>query len=252
MKDLEQIVSYLDAELDVANTPDYPQAYNGLQLQNSGRVDRVYAAVDASLPVISKISEGLPHSLLLVHHGLFWQGVQPLVGAVYEKSKKAFNAELAIYSSHIPLDIHPKWGNNVQLAERLGLENQSAFFDWKGIQLGIKGDLNCSLHELLERLERSTHGKIQSICSDFEDLGKIGIITGGAGSELAEMHQQGVKTFITGEAPHWAAVQAQELGVNLLCAGHYATETFGVKVLGEALAAELQVDFEMIEAPTGF
>ena len=140
MADLAEIVTFLDKELRIAEIPDYPGAVNGLQLANGGKIERIVAAVDASLPVIEAAAAGGP-GLLVVHHGMFWQGVQPVTGAFYRKLKIAMEAGLAIYSSHLPLDVHPEWGNNIQLARGLGLTEIQPFFEQKGVFLGLRGNL---------------------------------------------------------------------------------------------------------------
>ena len=126
--ELAELTSFLDRELRIAEIPDYPGAHNGLQLEALGPVRRVVAAVDASLPVIERaVGEG--GGLLLVHHGMFWQGVQPVTGAFFRKLKTAMDAGMAIYSAHIPLDVHETWGNNAQLAAALGLPDCEPFFE---------------------------------------------------------------------------------------------------------------------------
>ena len=132
MVSLDQLVAHLDDELKTAAIPDYPGAMNGLQLANSGQVGRIVAAVDASLPVIEAAAAGGP-GLLVVHHGMFWQGAQPVTGAFYRKLKIAMDADLAIYSSHLPLDVHPVYGNNILLAKGIGLADPKPFFDHKGL-----------------------------------------------------------------------------------------------------------------------
>src|SRR6218665_1598626 len=131
MASLEEVVAFLDRELKTAEIQDYPGAVNGLQLQNGGGIPRVIAAVDASLPVIEKAAAGGP-GLLIVHHGMFWQGAQPLTGAFFRKIKAAMDAGLAIYSSHLPLDFHSEWGNNIRLCRAIGLENIRPFMESKG------------------------------------------------------------------------------------------------------------------------
>ena len=131
MAELHELVEFLDRELRVSEIADYPSAMNGLQLANEGRVDRVIAAVDASLPVIEAVAAGGP-GLLIVHHGMFWQGAQPVTGAFYRKLRVAMEAGLAIYSSHLPLDVHPEWGNNALLAEALGVVDPQPDIEIKG------------------------------------------------------------------------------------------------------------------------
>ena len=251
MADLNEIVAFLDQELDTANVPDYSGALNGLQLENSGKVEKVVVAVDASLPVIRKaIAAGA--DLLIVHHGMFWHGAQKLVNAQYSKVKEAMDADMAIYSSHIPLDIHPQWGNNAQLAAKVGMDGPEAYHLWKGILLGLKQELDISLDDLLERVERAV-GEKPHVCRGrrMDNVGTVGVITGGAGSEIQAMADAGIDTFITGEGPHWSFPLAEELGVNLVYGGHYATETLGVLTISDVLIDKFSVESEFINHPTG-
>ncbi|MDP3851447.1 MAG: Nif3-like dinuclear metal center hexameric protein [Luteolibacter sp.] len=250
MTPLADLVSFLDRELRVAEIPDYPGAVNGLQLFNEGPVQRIIAAVDASLPVIEAAAAGGP-GLLIVHHGMFWQGVQPLTGHFYRKIKLAMEAGLAIYSSHLPLDVHPEWGNNIQLAKAIGLIDPQPFFDWKGIFLGLRGSWRGSRDALAEVLGVAVGGKVHVCPGGPERISSIGIITGGAGGEVAKVAKSGVDTFISGEGPHWSHPLALELGVNLLLGGHYATETFGVRALARSMASQFDLPWTFLDHPSG-
>jgi dinuclear metal center YbgI/SA1388 family protein len=254
MATLEEIIPFLDGELRTTEVPDYPNALNGLQLRNrSGQIHRVIAAVDASLPVVrDAAAHGTDGgSLLLVHHGLFWQGLQPHTGAAFEKLRIALEAELAIYSSHIPLDIHPRLGNNARLADAIGLQDAQPFFTWKGIELGLAGSFPGSRDALRETLTRAVGSPVHLCPGGGEQAGRVGIITGGAGSEIAAMAAEAIDTFITGEGPHWSFPLAEELGINVLYAGHYATETFGVRALAAELAGRFQLECHFVDRPTG-
>jgi len=250
MVSLDELVTYLDRELKTASIPDYPGAVNGLQLANSGEIARVIAAVDASLPVIEAVAAG-GGGLLIVHHGMFWQGVQPVTGAFYQKLKIAMEADLAIYSSHLPLDIHPEWGNNIQLARAIELQNPTPFLDHKGNAMGLRGDWQGNRKILLDML-KGFLGIPAHLCPGGPEwISKIAIITGGAGSEIAKVAAAGVDTFITGEGPHWSFPLAQELGVNLIYGGHYATETSGVQALAQALENQFNIPWAFSDHPTG-
>jgi len=251
MAKLKEVVAFLDAELDIDSVPDYSGAMNGLQLENNGEVSKVGAAVDASLTTILKaIDEGV--DLLIVHHGLFWQGAQKLVNAQYKKIKLAMDANLAIYSAHIPLDIHPVHGNNALLCNLIGMTNVQKFYAWKGIELGLMQDLQLDFSELVKIVEQAVDGKVHFCQGRSQiDVGRVGVITGGAGSEVQSMAEAGIDTFITGEGPHWSYPLAEELGINVIYAGHYATETFGVRSLMECLEGEYTLYSHFICNPTG-
>ena len=249
MVPLSAIVEHLDAALRTREIADYSGAWNGLQVENSGAVTRIGAAVDACEPVIREAAErGI--GLLLVHHGLFWTQ-QPLRGAMYRKIKAAMLADLAIYSSHLPLDLHPTLGNNAQLAAALGLENCVPAFAFKGQLIGLKTDSEIPIAALGERL-KNVLGSQPRLCAGGPEVARrIGIVTGGAGGEVAQAAAEGVDTFITGEGPHHSYTTAEELGLNLFYGGHYATETFGVRALAAHLSEKFSLPWEFIDHPTG-
>ena len=250
MAALDEVVSYLDDVLGIARIPDYPGAWNGLQLENGGRVTRIASAVDASLPVIEKaVASGA--DLLLVHHGMFWQGLPQVRGAMFRKLKTAMDAGLAVYSAHLPLDVHPEWGNNILLAKALGLESCQPFLDWKGISVGLLGHLQIERDVLAERLSGVVGGRVHLCPGGPSRIDRVAVITGGAGSEVAAVAQAGADTLVTGEGPHWSYTLAEELGINVMYAGHYATETFGVKALGHALAQRFGLAWSFLDHPTG-
>jgi dinuclear metal center YbgI/SA1388 family protein len=249
--DLSQVVSYADEHLRIREIDDWANALNGLQVENSGAVTKIAAAVDASTrTVAAAIERGV--NLLVVHHGLFWPGLQPISGGRRRMLEQIFRHDLALYSAHLPLDIHSVLGNNAQLADALGFENTEPFFEAKGQCIGLRTATNVSRDTLAQKLEQSLGGSpVRVFASGPERVKSVGLITGGAGSDIYAVAREGIDTFITGEAPHWAAVAADELGMNLLLGGHYATETFGVKALAAHLSARFDVPWEFIDFPTG-
>ncbi len=248
---LSDLTTYLDTELRIAEITDYGPALNGLQMQNAkGEVTRVVAAVDACLPVIRKAVEARA-DLLLVHHGLFWSGLQPCTGSVFEKSRLCIENNLAIYSAHLPLDAHPRWGNNAVLMNAIGLAPTASFHPYKGTDIGLRTETELPREELVERLRQAT-GTTVHVCPGGPSIARrIGIVTGGAGAEVAAAKAAGIDTFITGEGPHWSYTLAEELGINLIYAGHYATETFGVKALASHLMERFGLPWEFVDHPTG-
>jgi dinuclear metal center YbgI/SA1388 family protein len=247
---LNELVAFLDEQLEIARIADYPGALNGLQLANAGQVGRIVTAVDASLAVVEAAAAGGP-GLLLVHHGMFWQGAQPVCGALYRKLKTAMDAGLAIYSAHLPLDVHPVWGNNRCLALALGMHETTPFLDWKGMAVGLRGPWVGTREELNHRLMAAVGGPVNVCAGGPERIAAVGLVTGGAGSEVARAAAAGVDAFISGEGPHWSFPLAEELGINLLLAGHYATETFGVKALGAELARRYDLSWDFVDRPSG-
>ncbi len=250
MISLDEVVTYLDRELRTASISDYPGAMNGLQLANGGQIGRIVAAVDASLPVIMAAAQGGP-GLLIVHHGMFWQGAQPVTGVFYRKLKIAMDAGLAIYSSHLPLDVHPRLGNNILLAQAIGLQNAEPFLDHNGLLLGLRGSWTGSRNDLADVLRTALRGPVHLCPGGPEIISKVGLITGGAGSEVAKVAAADVDSFITGEGPHWSYPLAQELGLNVFYGGHYATETSGVKAISAAAGSQFMIPWRFLDHPTG-
>jgi dinuclear metal center YbgI/SA1388 family protein len=247
---LSQIVSYADEHLRIREIDDWPNALNGLQVENSGAVTKIGAAVDASARTIdTALKRGV--NFLIVHHGLFWPGLQPLTGGRRRMLEQIFRSDLALYSAHLPLDLHSVLGNNARLAASLGFENTEPFFEAKGQRIGLRVETEISRDELASKLEQSLGGAVRIFPAGPAQAKSIGLITGGAGSEIYAVAREGIDTFITGEAPHWAAIAAEELGINLLLGGHYATETFGVKALAAHLSERFGVPWEFIDCPTG-
>jgi dinuclear metal center YbgI/SA1388 family protein len=247
---LNKIVAECDATLRIREIGDWDNALNGLQIENSGKVTKLGAAVDVSTRVLSLAAKrGI--NFLIVHHGLFWRGVQPVTGVLNSQLRTAFAHDIALYGAHLPLDVHPKFGNNALLAATLGLKSTKPFFEEKGQLIGVKARSKHSREEIVQKLERSLGGAVRAFNCGPKTAGSIGIITGAAGSEIYRIAEENIETFITGEAPHWAAVAAEELEINLLLGGHYATETFGVKAIGAHLSRKFQLPFEFIDSPTG-
>ena len=250
MPSLSEIIEYAGEYLRIRDIEDWPNALNGLQIENSGRVTKIGAAVDVSTRVLNEAAKK-DLNLLLVHHGLFWPGLQPITQSLHRQIKLAFENDIALYSAHLPLDIHPKIGNNAQLARSLGLRSTTPFFEEKGHLIGLKGRASIVRDQLVRRLEKSLGGKVKAFMSGPKKTKTIGIITGGAGAEIYRVAEDNIDTFITGEAPHWAAVAAEELGMNLVLGGHYSTETFGVKALAAHLAERFNISWTFIDCPTG-
>ena len=249
MADLAEIVEYLDAELRVSEIKDYPGAMNGLQLANNGEVTRIFSAVDASLAVVEEAAES--GGLLIVHHGMFWQGAQPLTGVFYKKIKAAMDGNLAIYSSHLPLDMHPVYGNNVLLAKAVGLHEISPILEKDGFPMGVAGFWGKGRDELAEAISVAVNREVTVCPGGSENIGKVAIITGGAGSEVRNIAGLGIGTFVTGEGPHWSFIEGEELGINVIYAGHYATETFGVRAISAHIANQFSLGTGFIGRPGG-
>jgi dinuclear metal center YbgI/SA1388 family protein len=244
MAKLEAVVSYAQRYLRVAEIEDYPGAHNGLQVENGGTVKRVLASVDAGLPVVKKASAAGSGSLLIVHHGLFWSGVQPVTGIFREKLEIMRKADMALYAVHLPLDAHAVVGNNVLLAKAFGLRGLKNFLGF-----GRAGNFSGSLNDLVRRVRKATSREPQVCAAGPLRPRKVGVVTGGAGDMVEKAAAAGIDTFVTGEGPQWSWVRAEELGINVIYGGHYATETLGVQALAAHLANKFRVPWKFIDHP---
>ncbi|MGH7476738.1 MAG: Nif3-like dinuclear metal center hexameric protein [Longimicrobiales bacterium] len=247
---LSELVEYLDAYLRTREIADSSRALNGLQVESGGEVTRVAAAVDASLAAIEAAGER-NCDLLLVHHGLFWDGAQPLTERRYRRVRALMDAELAVYSAHLPLDVHPEVGNNVVLARELGLRLEGTFAVRDGTPLGVHGTLDLRREALAARLGEVLGGRVRLIAGGPERLRRVGVITGGAGGMIGEAAAAGLDALVTGEGPHHTYFDAMEGGINVYYGGHYATETWGVRALAAHLEERFALPWEFLDLPTG-
>ena len=254
---LDRIVTWLDEILQTETTPDYPGALNGLQLTNRGTVRKVAAAVDFSTrSVAAAIGEGA--NLLIVHHGMFWAGARPIVGRRYSRLVELIEADVAVYSSHLPLDRHPQLGNNVLLAKTLGLEPSGEFARFKDMFIGVHGTSDVPTRLLVDRARTFSRSKggdtITTLEGDDDRVTRRWAICTGAGASaetLDEAARDGIDTLIVGEGPHWTAVDAADRGLMIVYVGHYASETLGVYALAAEVGKQFDVNWAKISAPTG-
>jgi dinuclear metal center YbgI/SA1388 family protein len=256
MPALATIAEFLDSTLNTAVIPDYPNAVNGVELANIGDIQRIATAVDFSSETVNgAVNAGA--RLLIVHHGMFWGGVQAIIGHRHQRLWSLITHDIAVYSSHLPLDVHPEYGNNALLAKRLGLEPSGGFVRYQTIDVGLSGESNVPTRVLAERagdLAAEFRGSL--VASPFGPdrvTHRWGICTGAGAdsSSLKEAAQRGLDTIIVGEGPHHSAIEARELGIVVLYAGHYATETLGVRALGDALSTKFGLTSTFVDAPSG-
>ena len=247
---LANIVAHCNRTLKPESFEDWPGAVNGLQVENRGGVSRIAAAVDATPATVKKtIAAGA--DLLIVHHGLFWGATHPWTGNRYRLLGLLLDNNVAVYSSHLPLDAHPRLGNNAQLCRALGIRSPKPFFVERGQAIGLRGELNLTRAQLARRLAKATGNEPTVLPGGAARCHKIGVVTGGAGAEMKTADDEGEDTIIPGEGPHWPFALAEDLGLNVFYGGHYATETFGVKALSEHLSKKFRLPWTFIDHPTG-
>jgi dinuclear metal center YbgI/SA1388 family protein len=240
----------LDDYLQTAAVQDSPEALNGLQVENGGRVRRVAAAVDACEATIRMAAEQ-GADFLLVHHGLFWSGVTPLAGPTFRRVAHLIRHDIAVYSSHLPLDRHPEVGNAPVLARLLGMALRGGFGTYRGQTVGVWGELDLTRADLVQHVARAIGATPRVLAFGPDRVRRLGIVTGAGGGEIRQAAAASLDTYLTGEGPHWSYFDAEELRLNVLYAGHYATETVGVKALAEHLSTRFGLPWVFLDHPTG-
>jgi dinuclear metal center YbgI/SA1388 family protein len=247
---LSELTRYLDQYLSTDQIGDYPNALNGLQIANRGDVKKVAAAVDACAATIRMAAEAQAQ-LLLVHHGLFWTGPRPLVGPQYDRVAGLLAADIALYSSHLPLDLHADVGNNPVLARQLGVRVLGGFGELYGSTIGVWGETEGTREDFVSRVGKLLGVTPKSLPFGPARVKRVGIVTGAAGSLIGQAAADGLDTFLTGEGVHHSYFDAEELKVNVIYAGHYATETVGVRALADHLSSKFGLTAVFLDHPTG-
>ena len=229
---------------------------NGIQIQNSQpsskQIKKIAFAVDAC-EATAKAAVAAGADVLFVHHGLFWGHCQTITGSFYKRVSSFIKNDLALCAYHIPLDANNPYGNNYGLAERLGLENCEQFGSWRGMILGVKGEVpvECTIDDLVKKLMRP--GKEARAILDFgkSKIKTVGVISGGASEDVADAVEEGLDCYITGEFAHEDYHFVQEMGINVIAGGHYETETVGVSLVMEKVQKETGLECVFIDVPTG-
>lgn len=248
---LESLVEYVDGYLGVPGFPDYPNAHNGLQVEGSAEIGRICAAVDASEAAINaSVERG--SDLLLVHHGLFWDGGAPVTGRRFRKLAALLRNQVGLYSAHLPLDAHPEVGNCVLLARALGIDVEAGFGAFQSIEVGWLGTTRETRQSLQDRVTEVLQVPVRLIDGGPAQVRRVAVVTGAGGSMIAEAAGAGADALITGEGAHHTYFDAMEYGINVYYAGHYATETLGVRALASHVEERFGIPWEFLDFPTGF
>lgn len=244
------LVSYFNELLPPSEVKDY--SMNGLQV---GRLDTevssVAFAVDACMAVFQRAAQ-LGAQMLVVHHGLFWGAPIAVTGSHYDRIRFLIDNNISLYASHLPLDKHSRFGNNAVLAQKLGLQHVEPFGWYQGTQIGYKGTLEkaSTLEEICTLLGTAPDQVNALLPFGSDSIKSIGIISGGATKDVVQAIDEGLDLFITGDAKHELYHTCLEAGINMLCAGHYHTETAGVQALAGHISEKFGVESHFINVPT--
>jgi len=244
---LKEVVDFLDNELGIKDVAD--SSNNGLQVSGNNEVKKVAFAVDGCMEVFEKAKD---FDMVIVHHGISWDdSLKYLTGINYSRVKFLIDNNISLYAAHLPLDKHPKHGNNAELCRILGLKHIHGFGNYHEQMIGFAGEKEISLNDFVKEINK----KLNTSCKVFDfgknKIKKIGVVSGGGSSALNEAIEKGLDCFVTGEVPHHTYQLAKEGKINLIAAGHYATETLGVKALMELVKKKFDVETVFIDAPSG-
>jgi dinuclear metal center YbgI/SA1388 family protein len=246
MRSRREIVDWLDSTLAYVGEDS---SCNGLQVEGAERVSRIGLAVDASLESFSMAGRKTCQ-LLLVHHGLFWRDKLParVNRAWRARLKECFDSDLNLYASHLPLDCHPVYGNNAEIARGMGLKGVRRGLEYRGVKIGCIGNKNTTIKTMASDYGKFLGSKVRVFDFGPERVRRIGVCSGGGGFAAGS---GGIDALLTGEFNHGNYHYAKEAGVSVLAGGHYATEALGVKALGRALEKKFGVETVFLDAPTG-
>lgn len=248
---LKELDKFLRDKL-VIDDFSFDSSLNGIQIACSEKeIKKIGYAVDASLATIKKAAEA-GCDVLFVHHGLFWGESLAIDGPHYERVKACLDNDMALYACHLPLDAHPVFGNNAQIAQSLGMKSYDMFSKYHGHEIGIKGKLPfpMSVEQIARLLNFSPETGLRTLEFGKDLCESVGIVSGGAGNDVADAIADGLDLFITGEIYHQNFHEALENKINVIAGGHYQSETFGVKAVMRMVIGELGIEGEFIPWPT--
>jgi dinuclear metal center YbgI/SA1388 family protein len=245
----DELIAFLDELLDTASFDDYGP--NGLQVAGRDEVRRVVTGVSAHRELFERAAEA-GADMVLCHHGLFWGGAPTTIDARLKgRLLPLFEADMSLAAYHLPLDAHPEVGNNALICGELGLRRGEPFGEARGRAIGFVGhaDEPIALESLAERCSALFGRDPLVFRGDGGPVRRVGVVSGGGGSSLGDAIRLGLDAFLTGEPEEPAMADARESGVAFLACGHYATETFGVRRLGELLAERFDLDQLFVDIP---
>ena len=242
---IPEAIRFLDELLDPGAFEDYGP--NGLQVPGGDRLTKVVTGVSAQRELIER-AVALEAELIVVHHGLFWDFLPTgLTPTLAERVRPLFKHDVALAGYHLPLDAHPEVGNNALLAGLLGCERHEAFA--RIGRVGEFADEGVAASDLFARVEAVTRRAPLVFDAGPERVRRIGIVSGAAAKLLPQAVAMGLDAFLTGEPAEHVMADAREAGIHFIAAGHYATETFGVRRLGELLAEHYDILHQFVDIP---
>lgn len=244
----KKLITYLDEYLNIPAIADYgPQ---GLQLEaHNQEIKRIALAVDTS-PATIEAAANWQADMLLVHHGMLWRDVEKIAGAFGERVRLLLQHDINLYAAHLALDAHPEVGNNAVLAKMFGIQDVEWWCEAMGTQIGVIGQVDVNLDQLVAQVNEQLHTSSKVLAHAGKQVHRLAIVSGFGADKVLKAKALGADTFITGETSHANYWAASDYGMNVIFAGHYATETVGVQALGKHLAERFNLDVKFFDFPT--
>ena len=245
-----ELTSYLNDYLHINEHED--RSNNGLQVEGASSVSTVAFAVDACQSAFEAAREASAQ-LLITHHGLFWSEVKLLTGPHFQRIKTLLDAKIGLYAAHLPLDAHPEVGNNMELCRLIGLTDVQPWGTYKGHAAGFGGTLPrpITLNNLAAKIETMLGANSRVLAFGPQVVDRVAVCSGGASSLIPQVVAAGFTTYFSGETSHSHYHDAKDYGLNVIYAGHYATETVGLKALARHLADRFGLQTVFLDLPTG-
>lgn len=247
----EDLTNYLDAYLRIDDIDDYgPQ---GIQVEAATEeIERVALAVDTA-PDVIEAAAAWGANMLLVHHGVLWGALERIAGPLGRRVRALLENDIHLYGAHLPLDAHPEVGNNAELARMFGIDIEEWWCEPKGTPLAVLGDAppNTTLEPFVAQIEEALNTEARVLAQGPQQVSRVAILSGFGADHIAQAGAMGADTFLTGERSHTSYWAASDHGINVIYAGHYATETVGVKALGRHLAQKFGLEVQFFDFPTG-
>ena len=255
---LSEIDSYFKGLLDIEKLAGTDASMNGIQVgagdgdSSTVEINKIAFAVDACMASFERAAEA-GAQMLFVHHGLFWGSAIQVEGVHFRRLKFLFENNLSLYAAHLPLDMHPSFGNNAGICSALGITEPEPFGEYRGFKIGFKGILSepADMDDVLGRLGLTSETALSVLPFGPEKISRVAVISGGGTNDVFQAIDEDADLYITGDAAHQIYHPCLENGINLISGGHYNTETWGVRLLAERTSDDLDIETVFIDVPTG-
>ena len=243
-----ELTQYLNTYLRIDDFKD--TASNGLQVEGREKIRKIVTGVSANVELFEKAIK-LKADAIIVHHGIIWDFEHPVYQGSYKKRiKLLLENDINLYGYHLPLDAHKEVGNNVRLAQILGLENIEPFGEYNEQLIGFKGEYKLKQAEtVFDLVKKEINANAIIFPYGPDKINTVGVVSGGAQKEVKQAVLQGMDLYLTGEVSEHILHYVKEEGIHFIAAGHYATERFGIIALGEHIKQKFELDVEFVDIP---